>query len=205
MSTVVQQDKIEKLRAQSHSHDHLSTISLELYLPLAEACQRSLSEIQTPSDSIAAMDIIENVNGHKLKLLNDAIQSGVKEKIQALLDDESNKSLLNQTDWLSHTPITYAVLNGHTEIAQFLVDKGANPKSLLNYVNRYGENILQEAILLGKCKIVAFLCSFPELVGVLFPTTPKTSIIVKEALARGYLDIVFKILKILDSRSWTVS
>ena len=63
----------------------------------------------------------------KLANLIEAVKQGDVEQVAAILDKKAE--LVKQHDELGATPLHYAALNGHRQVARLLVERGANTNS----------------------------------------------------------------------------
>jgi ankyrin repeat protein len=115
-----------------------------------------------------------------LKNMIEAVKQGDLERVQAIL--ESDDRLANQRDESGATPLHYAALNGHRQIVQLLLERGADINGTDNqfratpagwaieYLREKGAYLAIElddlayAIQLGDTRWVArFLKRFPSL------------------------------------------
>lgn len=62
-----------------------------------------------------------------LQNMIEAVKQGDRERVRAIL--ESDERLANQRDESGATPLHYAALNGHRQIVQLLIERGADINS----------------------------------------------------------------------------
>ena len=115
-----------------------------------------------------------------LENMIEAVKQGELERVRAIL--ESDERLANQRDESGATPLHYATLNGHRQIVQLLLERGADINSTdsqfgatpagwaIEYLREKGAYLAIElddlayAIQLGDTRWVArFLKRFPSL------------------------------------------
>ena len=115
-----------------------------------------------------------------LQNMIEAVKQGDRERVRAIL--ESDERLADQRDESGATPLHYAALNGHRQIVQLLLERGADINSTdsefgatpagwaIEYLREMGGHLAIElddlayAIQLGDFRWVArFLKRFPSL------------------------------------------
>jgi len=77
---------------------------------------------QSPRDQCGARNWMSD-----LKNMIEAVKQGDRESVRAML--ESDDRLANQRDESGATPLHYATLNGHRQIVQLLLERGADINS----------------------------------------------------------------------------
>ena len=98
--------------------------------------------------------IARGANPREENLLHSAAEMGHQQILGYLLDLLGNEGI-NSFDELSYTPLTYAVKNGHLEVAKLLLAKGANINARDAAMS--GNTPLGEAVRDGTPEVVRFL------------------------------------------------
>ncbi|SRR5258708_6365248 len=89
--------------------------------------------------------------------LHHAVELGNIGVVQALLEIAGTRSLLNQFDDLSNTPLIVAVSQGHYEIAKLLIGSGADVNA--HEEAKIGNTAIREAAETGSPQLVELLLS----------------------------------------------
>ena len=94
-----------------------------------------------------------SLNGYVLaENLLDAANEGNLQKVTRMVEDGSNVNITND---MGVTPLHFAAVRGHKEVAEFLISKGAD----VNSQTEFGQTPLFWAAMKGKCDVIELLIS----------------------------------------------
>ncbi len=101
--------------------------------------------------SVLFMFLLFSTNPATSDEIHDAVKSGKLEEVKILL--QGNQKLLNQKDQQGKTPLHHAVETGHTHIARYLIEQGAD----INLKDAYNGSVLHYAAFMGNLEIAELL------------------------------------------------